>query len=118
MTKKNKETTDEEIKTSLKRLILVIIFGLLMVFWAIPTAGGLLGVGKNMEKCWPYTNVTGGGQYIFGKCYFSGYNYYETREVCRGGFIGIGQACYESSETHYESYRTTKCIVAKTGERC
>ncbi len=73
------------------------------------------------DNCYEYTNISGrgAGSYFNGKCYLPNYDSYETREVCRGGFIGIGQSCYESSETHYESYRLRdKCIVAKTGERC
>lgn len=80
------------------------------------------------DKCYPYdsSNVSYGGVgdhvYYFGKCYMEECTYrgYETKEVCRGGFIGIGMSCYEASESHYESYKIcrTKCYIAKTGEKC
>ncbi len=109
---------DKESKWMLIIMFLPVIGFVVFMIWFMPTMEGMLGVGSGMEKCNKYTNITGDGQYMFGKCYFQEYDYYETKEVCRGGFIGIGQACYESSETHYERYTTTKCIVADTGERC
>ncbi|KKK90273.1 hypothetical protein LCGC14_2724740 [marine sediment metagenome] len=104
------------------KVILQMFFGIIvmvfLIFWGIPNALGGIGAEGYTSECDKYTNITNGAQYMFGKCYFPEYHYYETKEVCKGGFIGIGQACYESSETHYESYTTTKCIVADTGERC
>ncbi len=76
-------------------------------------------IGKNIEPCIKYVNASSSAiKYLWGKCYIPTYSYYETNEVCRGGFVGIGQACYESSEIQYESIRGTRCIVAKTGEEC
>ena len=108
-----KEDTKNMIKSGLMLIGIIVL-----IFWWLPNIEGALGIGKNIEKCYPYTNSSGDIQYMFGKCYFPDYHYYETREVCRGGLFGIGQACYESSETHYESYTTTRCIIAKTGEDC
>ncbi len=83
----------------------------------IPQMEGALGL--NIEPCIQYVNASSSAiKYVWGKCYIPTYSHYETNEVCRGGFIGIGQSCYESSEPHYESIRGYRCVVAKTGEAC
>lgn len=64
-----------------------------------------------------YSNSTE-ATYVFGKCYVPVYDSYQTREVCRGGFLGIGQSCYESEKAHTEVIRGSVCFKLKTGERC
>ena len=64
------------------------------------------------------SNSTHGIVHSFGKCYYEIPHFYQTREVCRGGFLGVGQSCYESDNAYTESFSTTECFVLKTGERC
>ncbi len=107
------ENTLRIIKFGIPMIIIMSVF----IFWGIPNMEGAMGL--NNEPCDLYTNASSSDiKYMFGKCYIPTYDYYETNEVCRGGILGIGQSCYESSESHYESFRGSKCIVAKTGEPC
>ena len=99
------------IKNSVPLIILILLF-ISLYFWP-----GYVN-NKLNEECYQYTNSTSGVRYISGKCYITQYDYYETKNVCNGGILGVGQSCYESSETHYESYKYSICIVAKTGEKC
>ena len=105
---------DKESKWMLIKMFLPVIGFVVFMIWFIPTMEGMLGKGSGMDECIKYTNVTGGGQYMFGKCYFPEYDYYETNEKC--GLLGI--SCYETSEPYYKRYQTTRCVVAKTGEDC
>ena len=89
----------------------------ILIFYFFPQMEGALGI--ETSKCDRFTNSTSSRiKYIFGKCYLPTYSHYETNVICRGGFIGIGQSCFESSETHYESVRGYRCVIAKTGEPC
>ncbi len=99
-------------------MILTLGFVITMIYWWFPNAEASLGRGELIERCYPYINSTGDITYSFGKCYIPVYHHYETDKVCTGGILGIGQSCYESERTHYESFKTYKCIVAKTGEKC
>ncbi len=69
-----------------------------------------------------FLNSSWRGEYsrLFNQCCVdtSIMDFYETKEVCRGGLFGIGQSCYESSESHMESYKIHRsiCFNLKTGE--
>ena len=56
--------------------------------------------------------------YTWGKCYVEETHTYETKNVCQGGVLGIGQSCYEASEAHREFYSTTECFDPETGDSC
>ncbi len=109
---------NKELIRNMFPVIWIALIGAIFIFWMLPNLQGMMGTGENIEECYPYTNSTYGVKYIFGKCYVDGWKSYETHEVCKGGIIGIGMSCYESSEIHYKSYRVTKCYIAKTGEEC
>lgn len=65
-----------------------------------------------------HTNSTE-AYYVFGKCYVEKHDYsYQTRNVCNGGFLGIGQSCYESDTPRTVSRSKEVCFVLETGERC
>lgn len=90
---------------------------IVLLFMVMPQIEGALGI--STSPCDEYTNSTSSDiKYMWGKCYIPVYPGYETKEVCHGGILGIGQSCYESSETHYKSYKSYKCIIAETGEVC
>lgn len=103
---------------------IVICFGIYFLSTYVSIDGGFLGqTNKDMEcgvsKYNIYTNSTQGTKYFFGKCYVNDISgYYESKEVCKGGIFGIGQSCYESSETHLEPIPSTICFKLKNGERC
>ncbi len=93
---------------------LMIISVIVLIFWWMPNALGAIGAEEYVDDCYQYVNTTWGVRYAFGKCYIQENSYYESNEKC--GFLGI--SCYETSEPYYKTIRETKCITAKTGERC
>lgn len=50
------------------------------------------------------------------KCCVGESRSYQTKEVCKGGILGIGQSCYEASEPHWESYVGTRCFDLRERE--
>ena len=108
---------NKELKKDIIKIGFSFIVTLAVIVFLFPQLMGAGGISNS--PCDKYTNSTSSAiKYMLGKCYIPTYSYYETNEVCRGGFIGIGQSCYESSKTHYESVRGYRCVVTKTGEEC
>lgn len=100
----------KERKVAIFLIIVTIILLLVGWLYILPMM-----TGDNLDLCYKYVNSTNNIQsYMFGKCYIYEYHYYETRKNC--GLFGI--SCYESDESHIEKYRTLKCIISKTGEKC
>ena len=109
---------DKETMKLCGSLLFMVVMICVFIFYIKPNMESMLGL-SDTSPCNKYTNATSSGiRYISGLCYIPTYSYYETREVCRGGILGIGQSCYESDEKHTERIRGTKCIIADTGERC
>lgn len=99
-------------------IVFVFILG-----WAIPIMGGKVNgsydrVCADSEYAPFYSNASDAYSRSGSSCYVKIVSYFETREVCRGGFLGIGQSCYESDTFHSEGYTSYLCFNLKTGESC
>ena len=108
----------------MKQIIYASVFIILVFFLSLITSTALNIMEENegtSQKCtlskyykYNHTNV----YYTFGKCYVQITHRYQTKEVCRGGVLGIGQSCYEASESHTKFFYTTRCFNPETGESC
>ena len=103
---------DKEAKRTTLKLFLFIVLTIPIIFIMF-TLYDDLETGENkcaMSEYNTYSNSTKGYSKFF----------YKTKEVCRGGILGIGMSCYESEEERTKLYCTTKviCFNIKNGEKC
>ncbi len=127
MVNKKVRKKEKKIDYSVIRFSIIVLLSIGIIGIMVTAMGDLKGNMDGGNKCDyspfnKYSNSTSGANKFFGKCYVSSQQCipYKTRNVCNGGFLGIGQSCYESDKERVECGWITKttCFKLKTGELC